>query len=90
MQWSNSKRNVVEIVGTAIAAPVLILLLFFVGAPRTVFYPTLLLGPSIIAITGAGTAVAVDGILAFIDTWIVLMIVVKLFEFFMNRKREIA
>ena len=90
MQWSKSKRNVVEIVGTAIAAPVLIMILFFFGAPRTVFYPTLLLGPPIIALTGTGTAVVVDGILAFIDTWIVLMILVKLFESFKTRKGEIA
>jgi uncharacterized membrane protein (DUF485 family) len=89
MPWSKSKRNVVEIVGTAIASPALIMLLFFVGAPRTVFYPTLLLGPPIIAATGMG-AVAADGILAFFDTWIVLLILVKLFGIFMNRKREIA
>jgi hypothetical protein len=35
-------------------------------------------------------AVAADGILAFFDTWIVLLILVKLFGIFMNRKREIA
>ena len=90
MQWSKSKRNVIEIVGTAIAAPILIFLLFFIGAPRSVFYPTLLLGPPIIAIAGTGTDVVVDGILAFIDTWVVLMILVKLFDRFSNRKRETA
>jgi hypothetical protein len=89
MQWSKSKRNFIELAGTAVAAPVLIVLLFFVGAPRTVFYPTLLLGQPIIAATGMG-AVAVDGVLAFIDTWIVLLIVVKLFGIFIIRKREQA
>jgi hypothetical protein len=37
-----------------------------------------------------GTTVAVDSILAWIDTWIVLMIVVTLYEKFLRPKREIA
>jgi hypothetical protein len=94
MQWSNRKRFLVELVVTAIVSPFLIFLLFAVGAPRTVLYPTLLLGQPIIAMlnssAGSGTAVAVDSILAWIDTWIVLMIVVTLYEKFLRPKRENA
>jgi hypothetical protein len=98
MQWSKRKRFIVELVVTAIVSPIVIFLLFAVGAPRSIFYPTLLLGQPIIALlnstssthAGMGTAVTVDSILAWIDTWIVLMIVVTLYEKFLRPKREIA
>ena len=98
MQWSKRKRFIVELVVTAIVSPIVIFLLFAVGAQRSIFYPTLLLGQPIIALlnstssthAGMGTAVTVDSILAWIDTWIVLMIVVTLYEKFLRPKREIA
>jgi hypothetical protein len=98
MPWSSRKRLIVELAGTALVSPIVILLLFAVGAPRAVFYPTLLLGQPISSFLnstfsahgGMGTTVAVDSILAWIDTWIVLMILVMLYEKFLKPKREIA
>jgi hypothetical protein len=98
MQWSSKKRFIVELVVTALVSPIVIMLLFAVGAPRSVFYPILLLGqpishflnPAASAQAGMGTTVAVDSVLAWIDTWVVLMIVVTLYEKFRKPKREIA
>jgi hypothetical protein len=98
MQWSKRKRFIVELVVTALVSPIVILLMFAIGAPRSIFYPILLLGQPISSFlnstfsahAGMGTTVAVDSILAWIDTWIVLMIVVTLYEKFLRPKREIA
>jgi len=95
-----------QLAATCIASPLLIALLFIFRAGQWAlwfFWPVLMLGrPIAVAINtayppqgggwfgGLGTAIEVNLILAWIYLWALLMIVVKLCERYILKRREIA